>query len=220
MSSLVYARQSLTNEEKLAKGWIVSNISYGADDSLVIVDVQALINAPAKRVWKLFSDVSRWSVWMPIMSRGWIVGSATLGKIHELPEKVKDVYDIVSAGKPASVKVEDIGKTSINTFEEFDLPWPINNDWVLRRYLFDSTDGSSGKYKVTWRQIFKDKEGCGGWWEISPNNGNAVETLFKYHYVVKRKDGVPKKLFEIIVDKTVDRFIGAIRRQVEEDRVL
>lgn len=214
-STSSHARNKLGDEEKLQKGWIVSNISYGADESIVIVEVKALINASAGKVWNLLTNVNRWSKWMPVMSRGWIIHPDDLSKLPAQPEKRDDIYKTASASQPASLNVNGSGKTSLTTFEEFDLPWPINNDWVLRKYHFDATASGNGHYKVSWKQLFKDTEGRGGKWELSQYNGNTEETLFRYHYRVKRKEGVPKKIFEVIIGKTVDRFIGAIRRNVE-----
>lgn len=208
------AKEKLTAEEKLSKGWIVRNISYGTDDSMVIVDVKALINASSADVWKLLSNIDSWPSWMPVLKRGWVLSGSVLSKIPENPEKADDVYKTVSSGGKGSVNISQSGQTSVTTFEEFDLPWPVNNDWVIRKYIFDAARGSEGNYKVSWKQKFKGAEGRGGMWEIVPNNGAENETLFKYHFVVKRKEGVPKAIFEAMVSKTIDRFISAIRRNV------
>lgn len=214
VAAAAYGRSSLTDEEKLAKGWIVSYVSYESDDSIANLEVKALINASPKKVWEFLSKVERWSLWMPVMSRGWALGDDALSKVPASPEKTKDVYDVVSVSSPAAVRVSGSGKTTVSTFEEFDLPWPINNDWVLRKYIFDASKAEEDIYKVEWKQIFKGAERRGGRWELSRYNGEADETLFEYRFRVKRKEGVPQKVFEIIMGKTVERFVSAIRKNV------
>jgi len=206
----VSARENLTEAEKLGKGWIVSNMSYGADASILVLNVKALIEAPPSSVWVLLSDIGHWSSWMPIIDRARVIDRSALPA--EL-EKVDEVYDQASGLSPKGVKVSDSGRTVVTTFEEFDLPF--TKDWVIRRYTFDASGSGSGNYRVSWKQLFKGTDGRGGNWKISQYDGPDSDTLFEYHFRVKRKSSIPKKAFEILVGNTVDRFIRSIRRNVD-----
>ena len=214
MAAVSVAKEKLSDEEKLAKGWIVSYVDYEQNDQIAVLDVKALINATPKSVWYLLSNINGWSGWTPVMSQGFAIKNDIFSKYGDRPDKNDEVKGAASNGSRSNVTIGDSGKTVVNTYEEFDLPWPINNDWVLRRYTFDASQSAENKYSVVWKQLFKGAEGRGGSWNLSQYNGKADETLFEYHFKVKRKDGVPMKVFEVIIGKTIDRFISAIRRNV------
>lgn len=213
--STVQAKTRLTDEEKLEKGWIVSRIEYAdSENSIAVLDVKALINRSPGEVWRFLTDIGKWSSWMPMMSHGWALNGKTMEHVGALPDKTQAVYNLVSNSKPVSVEIKNDGETEVDMFEEYDLPWPISNDWDVRKYIFNSSDAGNSLYSATWKQLFKDARGCGGMWTLERHNGDKNETLLEYHYRVKRKEWVPAKIFEIIIGKTVDRFINAIRRNV------
>lgn len=208
------ARENLTQDEKVDKGWVVSGISYGSDDTILVLNVKAVISAVPGEVWGLLSDISGWSSWMPILIRGYAIDG---GRLPAPLEKGQELYEAVSSLSPVSAEVSDTGSTVVTTFEEYDLPF--SKDWVISRYVFDATGASEGVYNVSWKQLFYGAEGRGGRWKISKYGGEGGDSLFEYHLRVKRSDSVPKKIFEVMVTNTADRFVRAIRRSVQSGAI-
>ena len=202
------AKDKLSTDQQLGNGWIIQKISSG--DSLVTLEVKALINSSPSEVWKLLTDIDRWKDWEPMLNIGKAVSLE--GEL----EKNEMTYALALNCPAQEVNVSDTGKTVATVFEEYDIPWPIQNDWVIRKYIFDANNSDSGEYKVKFHPVFSGVEKKrGGRYKLSRYKGADEETLLEYDFTVKRKEGCPKTVFEIIMKQTAERFVRAIRRNTE-----
>ena len=94
------------------------------------------------------------------------------------------------------------------TASAVELPWPIKNEWVVRRYTYDE---SAEKDRAAWRKLDSKTQDDDGYWEVIARADG--KTLLKYYYRVKAKESVPKPVFKAAIGLTVNSMIKAVRHE-------
>lgn len=209
------AKDNLTEDEKLNQGWVIKSIYFTDGGEIAVVNVKALIEAPPEKVWQLLTNIKGWSSWMPMLSQAFVINSSGLAGLSANPQKNEQLHNKMRSLPMSYASIGNQGKKSLTTFEEFDLPWPINNDWVIREYTFDASGANSSNYKVSWHQIFEGCTGRGGSWKLTPYNANNDnDTLFEYNFRVFKKKEASQGIFRTIIGQTAQRFVEAIRKNL------
>ena len=202
------AHAAATSEERLDIGGIVKEIEIPEGQPWAHVRVQAVINASPAAVWPILVDIERWPKWMPMAKRMRILSPEAAALVT--PENFKD-RDAVIAIELAHPRVADAtppsGHWQRTIAEEYDLPFPLKNEWTVRRYTYDEQGDTD---KAAWRKVDGRTEDVDdGSWEISPWRDGR--TLLTYDYRVKAKEGVPRPIFKAAVSLTVNSMMKALR---------
>lgn len=195
-------------EERLDVGGIVTDIRIPKEERWAYVYVQAVIESNPETVWSTLADVDNWPSWLPMTRKAWFVSSEAASKITpEVAKNREDVLKINDENPPTAIRKNEEHSWQRVAYEEYDLPWPLKNEWVVRRYTFNDEEKIK---RATWRKIAATDDKDDGYWEIrSWKNGN---THLTYYYRITKKD-VPDPLFKTAVSLTVNSMIKALRRE-------
>lgn len=194
--------------ERLSLGAILTNIKMPKDDNWAYIYVDAVIKSKPEVVWSILCDIDNWSKWLPMTRHTWFLSPEAAQKISiETAKNKEDVlmlnsqYPTTAAKKSEDKRVEGI------TYEEYDLPWPLKNEWVVKRYNFNS---NADIKRATWRKVASTDGVDDGHWEVKP--WGEKETFLNYYYRVKKKN-VPEPLFKTAISLTVNSMVKALRRE-------
>lgn len=202
------ARQSL--DERLEQGAVIKNITIPEGQSWAYVKVQTLIDSKPDALWAALKDIQSWPRWLPMNKVARVLPPDVAAKItKDIASKHDEVLSIVNG----SSKVADDGKESGHwqkmVYEEYNLPWPIKDEWVVRLYTYDEKDGVD---RASWRKMDSTEKDDDGYWEIKPW-GDGGKTLLDYYYRVKAKESVPAPIFKTAVSFTVNSMIKALKHE-------
>lgn len=194
--------------ERLDIGAIVTDIKIPKEEIWAYVYVQAVIESRPQTVWSTLADIDNWPSWLPMARKAWFVSSEAASKITpEVAKNHDDVLKINDENPPAAIQESAQGSGQRVAYEEYDLPWPLKNEWVVRRYNFNDEEEVK---RATWRKIAATDDKDDGYWEVKAwKNGN---TRLTYYYRIKKKD-VPDPLFRAAVSLTVNSMVKALRRE-------
>ncbi len=200
-----------TIEERLDAGGIVKDIAMPKEGDMAHVNVQAIVETPPKAVWDALRDIERWPRWLPMSKTARFLSPEAEEKISQEIAKSRDKVLEIDARYPNTDHGNDrAGNWQRLVYEEYDLPWPIKNEWVIRRYTYD--DGEE-KSRASWRKIDGSSIDDDGYWEVSPWKDG--KTHLRYYYRVKVKKGVPQTLYKGAISLTVNSMIKALRREAK-----
>jgi hypothetical protein len=195
-------------DERLDAGGIVKDIKIPKEEQWAYVYVQAVIKSKPETVWLTLADIDSWPSWLPMTRRAWFLSPEASSKIT--PEAAKnrdDILEINSEHPPGAAVENKTGRWQRVAYEEYDLPWPLKNEWVVRRYDFNDENGLK---RAAWRKITSTDGRDDGYWEIK--NWKDGKTHLTYYYRIKKKN-VPDSLFRTAVSFTVNSMIKALRHE-------
>lgn len=196
-------------EERLDQGGIVKKIDIPEGQQWAFVDVTAVVDSKPATVWGMLKDMSKWPKWLPMSRKVGFLSPEAAALIT--PEIAADEAKTMAIDKahPATQNQPDFsGHWQRTAYEYYDLPWPIKNEWVVRRYTYDETPE---KDRAAWKKLDSKLEEDDGYWDVSPRPDG--KTLLKYHYRVKAKESVPRPIFKAAVSLTVNSMIKALRHE-------
>lgn len=210
-SAPVIATANPSLEERLENGAIIKDVQTPGDSSWATVGVSAVIDVPMDVLWGTIIDIEAWPKWLPMMGRAWFISDASEERITREIAKSRDEVYAIDAEFPheRGGGNEGRGRWHRTTIEEYDLIWPLRNEWVVRRYDFDE---ASTPHRASWHKLDNADDSDDGAWEISPWK-DGKRSLLKYNYRVKVKEGVPRPVFRQAVSFTVNSMIKALRRE-------
>ncbi|MBI2343024.1 MAG: SRPBCC family protein [Deltaproteobacteria bacterium] len=177
------------------------------------VHVEAVIAASPEVVWVVLTDVDRWRGWMPLVMRAQFFSAAATTAIPTGVTKDRALFTELLDQHPGTAGAPSMhGVTPRTTFEAYDLPWPIKNEWVVRHYTYDASQAAKHRFRATWRKAWGDGQ-PEGYWEISPHGDAVTASRLVYHYRVKAKRGLALGLFKAGVKRASRQLVEAIRRE-------
>jgi ribosome-associated toxin RatA of RatAB toxin-antitoxin module len=210
MSGLAHAKLPSV-EERLESGGIIKDVIIPGDGMIAYVTVQTLVDAPPAAVWSALKDIEEWPRWLPMSSNAHFVSKEAEALITpEIAKDRKKVTEIDAAHPNTEGGNGGEGSWQRLALEEYDLPWPLENQWVIRRYTYEENDDLM---KASWRKIDGSSQGDDGYWKIKPWKDGKTE--LKYYYIVKVKGPAPKPLFTAAINLTVNSMIKALRREAK-----
>lgn len=194
---------------RLDSGSILSDITIPDGQLWAHVNVQAVIDSPQRAVWNALKDIEGWPRWLPMNRKARFLSAEAQARITpEIADDRKAVLEIDVQYPPAESAKTHGGHWQQVAYEEYDLPWPLKNQWVVRRYTYDENDGSC---RASWRLVNTRDGMLDGFWEVTP--WKAGKTHLRYYYRVKAMSGVPKLAFKAAVALTVNSMVKALRRE-------
>lgn len=205
-------RAARTDETaRLNQGAILKEITIPDNQPWAFVRVQALIDAAPPVVWSKLEDIGRFPTWLPMCRKMEFLSPEATQKAT--PELARDQAQIIAlmAAHPSAkgAGAPKTGHWDELVYEEYDLPWPIKNEWALRRYVFDEKEGLD---RAAWTKVDSADGKEDGYWEIRPWE-DGKRTHLRYYYRVKAKENVPKPVFRTAISLTVNSMIKALRHQ-------
>lgn len=201
-----------TPEQRLDSGGILKDITIPGDSNMAHVTVRAIIDAPPAVVWGALKDIARWPNWLPMSKEAHFLSKEAEPLITTDVAVSQEKVIAIDRAHPNQESGND-GKGSWQrlAYEEYDLPWPIQNEWVVRRYSYH--EGAEVQ-KASWRKLVSENAQEDGYWEVS--GWKDGKTHLKYYYVVKVKGHAPEPLFKAAVSLTVNSMIKALRKEVKK----
>jgi len=198
-----------TKEERLASGGIIKDVIIPGNGMTAYVTVEAIIDAPPKAVWDTLKDIEGWPRWLPMSEEAHFVSKAAEAKITEDVAKDRDKVIAIDREHPNGEHGNNgKGKWQRVALETYDLPWPLDNQWIVRRYTYNE---KSETMKASWRKVDGTSTEDDGYWEVK--SWKDGRTDLKYYYVARVKGGAPKPLFKAAINLTVNSMIKALRRE-------
>jgi hypothetical protein len=201
-----------TPEERLDTGGVIKDITIPGESNMAHVTVRAVIDASPAVVWNTLKDIASWPRWLPMSKEAHLLSreaepliTTDIAASQQKVVAIDKAHPNQEAGNPGS------GTWQRLAYEEYDLPWPIDNEWVVRRYTY--AEGMETK-KASWRKIVSENAGNDGYWEVSPWKDG--KTHLKYFYIVKVKGHAPEPLFKGAISLTVNSMIKALRKEVKK----
>lgn len=199
----------LSQDERLDIGTIIKEITIPGGSQWAYVRVRAVVDSSPQAVWATLININGWPKWLPMTKKAWFLSDEAAQKITpEIARNKDEVLAIDARDPPAAPKQTHNNHWQRIAYEEYDLPWPLKNEWVVRRYTFDETDEIN---KASWRKVASTDSEDDGYWEIT--NWKDGKTHLRYYYRVRSKENVPQPLFKAAVSLTVNSMIKALRRE-------
>lgn len=212
--SAVLAGQ-MTMDAKLDSGYIIKDITIPEGSDRADVKVRTVIKAQPQAVWAALVDMNNWPNWLPMNKKAQFLSDEAASLIT--PQVAKDQTQVIaiSSAHPASPDVpHDPGSWQRMAYEEYDLPWPIKNEWVVRRYIYEE---QPDLMRASWKRVDSTREESDGFWEVRPwKNGG---TYLVYNYKVKPKEKVPEVVLKTAVSMTVTSMIKALRYEAQKREI-
>jgi hypothetical protein len=200
-----------TPEERLDNGGILRDIIIPGEEMTAYVTVRAIVEAPPKVVWDTLKDIENWPDWLPMSKEAHFVSKEAEAKITEEVakdrEKVMEIDRALPNGERGNA---GSGRWQRVALETYDLPWPLQDQWIIRRYTYDE---SPERMKASFRKIDGSSQEDDGYWEISKWKDGT--THLKYYYIARVKGDAPKPLFKAAITLTVNSMIKALRREAK-----
>ncbi len=203
------AHAGLDENEKLNAGYIIKDIKIPEGSDRADVTVNTVIDSPPKAVWAALVDINGWPRWLPMTMKAAFLSDEAARLIT--PEVAKDkakVLEINDLNPPQRVGENQAGHWQRTAYEEYNLPWPIKNEWVVRKYNYDE---EPDLFRASWRRIDSTRSENDGYWEVRPWSDGR--TYLTYCYRVKPKENVPELVFKTAVSMTVNSMIKALRHE-------
>lgn len=192
---------------------MTTSISFPKAEEYGTVHVEATIHASPEVVWEILTDMNQWRSWMPMVKASYFYSAPAVAAIPANVSKDQALFDRIHQEHPGSESAPPAkGVTRRTTFESYNLPWPIKDEWVVRHYTYDATLARDHRYRASWRKVWGDLPEDGHWF-ITPHPINADAAYFIYHFRVKAKRGVALALFSAGIKHSVKKFIKAIRAE-------
>ncbi len=200
-----------TTEERLANGGIIKDINMPGDGMTAYVTVRAIVDAPPKAVWDALKDIEGWPRWLPMSKEAHFVSKEAEAKITPEVAKRREEVIAIDEAHPNGEKGNDgSGRWQRVALETYDLPWPLEDQWIIRRYTYDEGEE---RMKASWRKVDGSSQGDDGYWEIK--GWKDGKTDLKYYYIATIKGEAPKPLFSAAINLTVNSMIKALRREAK-----
>lgn len=199
----------LYTDQKLDAGYILKEITIPQGQDRADVFVNTVINSSPRAVWASLVDIGSWPRWLPMTSKAQFLSNEAARIVT--PDIAKDKAKVLEINGRYPLQKDDTtptGHWQRVAYEEYDLPWPIKNEWVVRRYSYDESDDL---FRAVWRRVDSTRNEDDGYWEVRPwRNGR---TNLTYCYRVKPKENVPEVVFKTAVSFTVNSMIKALRHE-------
>lgn len=191
-------------------------INFPKEEALGTIHVRGTINAPAAAIWKVVTNIHRWTQWMPMVTEARFFSDAAVQALPANPAKDPALFETLRQQHPGSAPIPgDHGVTTRMSYEAYNLPWPIKDEWVIRRYRFDASRAGESVYRVTWEKGYERNEpGSDGYWELAPTREDPQQTVMIYHFRVKAKHGLALALLKAGTKSAVTKFYHSIREEV------
>lgn len=204
-----------TVEERLNIGGIVKEVDIPNEGLWAYVVAEAIIESPPKVVWATLADIDHWNRWLPMTHQAGILSEEAASKITSQNAVNKDEVLAINAQYPAAADT----KTEKNSweciaYEDFNLPWPLKNQWQVKRYVFEDSENMK---KAVWRKVATVDNKDDGFWEITPWKDG--KTHLRYYYRVKAKRHIPNPVFKTAVSFTINSMIKALRREAKSREI-
>jgi len=200
-----------TPEERLANGGILRDIIIPGDDMTAYVTVRAIVDAPPAVVWDTLKDIENWPSWLPMSKEAHFVSKEAEAEIDQETAKNREKVMEIDRTLPNGEKGNSgSGRWQRVALETYDLPWPLADQWIIRRYTYDE---SPERMKASFRKIDGSSKEDDGYWEVS--SWKDGKTHLKYYYIARVKGDAPKPLFKAAITLTVNSMIKALRREAK-----
>lgn len=198
-------------DERLNQGAIIRDITIPDGQEWAFVRVRAVIDAPPRAVWETLSDIEHWPSWLPMNRKALFLAADADGLMtREIAHDRAQTMALFLAHPNRAGAQHAASRWDRLAYEEYDLPWPLKNEWVVRRYTFDE---QAEQNRASWKKVDSSDDLEDGHWEVSPWKDGGKAHL-RYYYRVKAKEGVPHPVFTTAVAFTVNSMIKALRHEV------
>ncbi len=177
-------------------------------------EMEGVIQAPPKVVWRLFIQANEWRNYkLPqlvdsrAVSEEVAQGSASFKKVEDFYKLLGDrVFDPTQNQKSKTTWAS-------HTFQYYDLPWPVSNKWMVMKNVNDETEGEKGVYRCSWEKTAGNVRTLSGEFRLEPFEGDPKRTLMFYRVETDPGSGVPKFLLKWGVKKSLPAAMRVIRRE-------
>jgi uncharacterized protein YodC (DUF2158 family) len=177
-------------------------------------EMDGVIEAPPKIVWRLFVQANEWkSYHFPELADSRAVPE-DVAQQAESVKKVEDFYKLLGNQTYDPMRDQKPGTVWINaTFQYYDLPWPVSNRWIVLRNSNDETQSAKGVYRCTWEKRAGNVRTMSGEFRLEPFEGNPNRTLMLYRVETDPGASVPRFLMKWGVKKSLPAAMRIIRRE-------
>lgn len=207
-SSAGHAGKSV--ESRLDDGAVIKKIETPEDSKWAYLHVTAVVDVPPDTLWKIIIDIDDWPNWLPMSQRASFISDEAEKLITpEIAADQTKVYEIDKENPNTQKGNRRHGAWHRTVIEEYDLVWPIKNEWLVRRYDFDDT---KFPMTATWYKLARNDGKLDGTWEVEPWK-DGKRSLLTYDYRVRVKKGIPRPIFRTAISLTVNPMIKSLRRK-------
>lgn len=177
-------------------------------------EMEGVIQAPPKVVWRLFLQANEWNKYrLPQLMDSRAVSEEITQKAVSL-KKVEEFYKLLGDQVFDPVKDQKSGTAWTNySFQYYDLPWPVSNKWMILKNLNDEREGSKSLYVCKWEKVAGNLKILTGEFRLEPFEGDPNKTLMFYRVETDPGSGVPKFLLKWGVKKSLPTAMKVIRRE-------
>ncbi len=213
--SFLWAGQ-LDREQKLDAGYILKEITVPQGEDRALVLVNTVIDASPGSVWDALVDIGSWPRWLPMTKDAAFLSEEAAAMVT--PEIAKERGKVLEIRDRFPLKEGPSGWRDHwvrVAYEEYDLPWPIRNEWVVRRYTYDIHKDFA---RASWKRIDSTRESNDGYWDVKVWKDGR--TYLTYCYRVKPKENVPEAVFKTAVSMTVNSMIKALRHEAQRREMI
>jgi len=176
--------------------------------------MEGVVQAPPDIVWRLFIYANDWKKYgLPDLIDCRAVNEAVLEQVKDT-KKVEDFYKAL--GNQVIDPVEhrlSRSQWENDTFQFFNMPWPVSDKWFVIRNSADETRSAEGIYKTTWEKKAGNIRDLHGELDLEPFEGNKNATYLRYHVETDPGSAIPRFLIKWGVKRSFPAAMVVIRRE-------
>ena len=203
--------------KSLDRGWIYTTSDYDSGTSIQ-AKMQVVIEAPPEQVWELYTQNNNWKLYkIPTLVDSRALNESFVNELkNSKVKKVRRFYSLLADRfhDPYATRHRG-GKWESFAFQYYDLPWPVDNKWLVLKQIHDESKTSSSVFA-------SESFGVGGNIKsfyssavFKPFENNPNRTLMDYKVTVDTGYPVPKFLLAWGTEQTLPRVMKAIRRYLK-----
>lgn len=216
-------------ETQLDQGKILTEGGYL--EGAVWGKMEAVIEAPPERVWRLYIRANDWTGYgIPFLIDSRAVGEAMVEEISRC-RRVRDVYAVLNGADPLARRrpagsAGGSGLWTNHVFQYINVKWPLKNRWVLLENRHDERRAAHAVFRSAWKDVAGDMRLNEGTILLEPfqenRTGSAGGGRTRLVYEIRAHPGsfVPKFLLKMAVKKSMPEAVQAIRAALQRDALL
>ncbi len=179
--------------------------------------MEGVVNAPPEVVWRLFLRVEGWRAeGLPNFKEGAGVSDEVVKELGA-SSKLNDYYRLSKGRAVDASSYRRMGAVwQNNTFQYYNIPWPLSDRWMIAHSHYDESKLDQGIYLATWKNSAGNIRYLTGRLYLEPFNGDKNRTRMEYEVQSDPGSHVPKFVLKWGTRRTLPLAMKAIRQAAQK----
>lgn len=165
---------------------------------------------PPSKVWEVLIDTNNWKkIHQEYTDSGTMSSNQYALADTQNPANVKDFLALVGPiNLPSQAGRVKNGTWTSYVYQNFNLPWPLSDRWVVMKVKNDEDNAAKGEYRYEYKMDVGNFKELKGYWELLPVPDHPNWTEYRGEYRADPGISVPhflaKKLFKASIKRNAE----------------